>query len=122
MRARFASNIKSERIDDDHIKLLESFTFIDSNGLKWTAPADYVSDGASIPVWLQRIVGHPFDGNYIEAAVIHDFYCYKKLRSQKDTHKAFVEALKVDGVSWVRRTLMHQAVKIYNRLMNPKWA
>ena len=119
---KFTTNIKSERIDDDRIKLLDDFTFIDKRGVKWHAPKGFISDAASIPKWLIPIAGHPFDGNYLEASVIHDVYCISKSRSQKDTHRAFREALKLDGVSRWRRWAMFSAVRIYNRIKNPKWA
>lgn len=118
---RFTNTVKSERIDDEHIKLLEPFGFEDPRGIKWNVEEGFVSDGASIPKWLRPIVGHPFEGNFIEAAIIHDKYCKTKIRSQRDTHRAFREALKLDGVSWVRRWIMWSGVRAYNKALNFKW-
>lgn len=36
-----------------------------------------LTDGASIPSWVQPIVGSRYDQSYLKAAIIHDHYCYE---------------------------------------------
>lgn len=126
MNAKFTSKLNVKFIGDKHIKLNESFSFIDKRGVKWTAPAKYISDGATFK-WTKYIpgIGHPFDGDYIESAVIHDAaidkYEKNNKRSQKDVHRAFREALEVDKVNWFKRNLMWLTVRIYNRFKRPDW-
>lgn len=122
---KFSGTVKSERIDDDHIKLLEPFWFIDKRGVKWEAPKDFISDGATLKMFKYIPgVGHPLDGDFLEASIIHDYYCSPESgrpRSQKDTHRAFREALKLDGVNWFKRQAMWLAVRSYNRLKPSNW-
>ena len=61
--------------------------YTDPNGLTWQAAAGNRTDGASIPFWAQPIVGAPFDESYIKAAVIHDHYCDRHVRSWRATHR-----------------------------------
>lgn len=119
---KFSGNIKSERIEDKKIKLLEEFYFIDKRNIKWKVPVNFVSDGATLKMF-QHVpgVGHPLDGDFLEASVVHDYYCNTKERSQKDTHRAFREALELDGVSYFKRWAMWLAVRAYNKARNWSW-
>jgi uncharacterized protein DUF1353 len=74
------------------VLLLKPFGYTDSSGVDWDVPEGFISDGASIPTWLWAVLGGPFDGPYRDAAVIHDYYCYKKSRPWEAVHKVFLEA------------------------------
>jgi hypothetical protein len=114
--------IESRRIDDDHIKLLKKFVVIDSRGVRWTARKNLISDGATLKIFKNVPgIGHPLDGDYLEASVIHDQYCKTKSRSQKDTHRIFRELLEADGVPKIKAWAMWAAVRIYNRVKNKQW-
>lgn len=83
------------------MKLVQSFSFVDVNGTAWTAPKDFVIDGATIPKPLWIAFGSPYTGKYRRASVIHDYYCVKKnrsLASKQDVHRMFYEAMLCDGV------------------------
>ncbi len=54
--------------------LTETFAYRDRKGKLHVVPNGFVTDGASIPGLFWLAVGHPFDPDYICAAVIHDFY------------------------------------------------
>jgi len=41
--------------------------------IRFTIRAGFVTDGASVPVLLQRWAGHPFDWPRIAAAIAHDW-------------------------------------------------
>ena len=84
-------------------------------------PQDYLTDGMSIPKWLQPIIGEPFEGNTLRAAIVHDYLCHCKCETQAFSHGIFREILKLDGVSAWRRKAAYLAVVVYNRLRNPKW-
>ncbi len=78
-------------------------------------PTGFVSDGASVPQALWSI--YPPFGKYLEAAVIHDYYCVlgNKGESPIDSvtaAKLFREVMQVCGVSKWRRTKMYWAVRI----------
>lgn len=81
----------------------------------------FITDGMSIPKWLQPVIGEPFEGNTLRAAIVHDYLCHCKCETQAFTHGIFREILKLDGVSAWRRNAAWLGVVAYNRLKNPKW-
>ena len=84
-------------------------------------PKGFITDGMSIPKWLQPVIGEPFEGNTLRAAIVHDYLCHCKCETQAFTHGIFREILKLDGVSAWRRNAAWLGVVSYNRLKNPKW-
>ena len=84
-------------------------------------PKGFITDGMSIPKWLQPIIGEPFEGNTLRAAIAHDYLCCCKCETQAFTHAIFKEILKIDGVSAWRRNAAWLGVAAYNRLRNPEW-
>ena len=84
-------------------------------------PKGFITDGMSIPKWLQPVIGEPFEGNTLRAAIVHDYLCHCKCETQAFTHGIFREILKLDGVSAWRRNAAWLGVVAYNRLKNPKW-
>ena len=84
-------------------------------------PKGFITDGMSIPKWLQPVIGEPFEGNTLRAAIVHDYLCCCKCETQAFTHGIFREILKIDGVSAWRRNAAWLGVVAYNKLRNPKW-
>lgn len=97
--------------------LKHRFGYIDSTGVGWEARAGNSTDGASIPDRFQGWVGTPFDADLVRAAVIHDHYCDRQVRSTWDTHWVFYDALLASGVEASRARLMYGAVLVGG----PKW-
>lgn len=100
----------------DMILRLE-LTFIDGKGKEWVAPAGSVVDGASIPRFMWRFVGSPFCGKYRRASVVHDVYCVNRSEAWQDVHRVFLEMMRVDGVSKIKRWIMFVAVWFFG----PRW-
>jgi hypothetical protein len=101
-------------------RLVNDFGFTDSNGTGWLAksgPDGLETDGASIPPWAQPFIGGQFDAAYIKAAVIHDHYCWRHVRTWESTHDVFYDALISAGVSKPKALLMYYAVYRFG----PKW-
>jgi hypothetical protein len=78
-----------------------------------TIPRGFQSDGASVPRVLWSI--YPPFGKYLEAAVVHDYYCVLGHKGEspidyKMAAKVFDEAMKACGVSKWRRFKMYWAV------------
>ncbi|QFU23749.1 DUF1353 domain-containing protein [Shewanella eurypsychrophilus] len=92
--------------------LEEPFSFVDKDGIKWTAPAGSIIDGASIPRPLWYLIGSPFNGRYRRSSVIHDVYCVTQSRPHKQVHRMFYDAIRADGVSKVKALAMYGALKI----------
>lgn len=98
--------------------LKDAFAFKDAEGTGWEARAGLPTDGATIPSWAQGIAGVPFTPAYIKAAVIHDHYCDRHVRSWRSTHRVFYDALLASGVERRWAAIMYFGVY----LGGPKWA
>lgn len=94
------------------MRLEEEFSFVDVKGVKWTAPAGAIIDGASIPRFFWYFMGSPFNGHYRRASVIHDVYCITQTRPHKQVHRMFYDAIRADGVSKFKANAMYLALKI----------
>jgi hypothetical protein len=95
----------------------QEFRFDDPNGLRWTTPAGTAVDGASIPQAFWSFIGGPFEGEYINASVIHDYYCDTKERTAHDTHRNFYYGMRAAGVPPWKANFMYWAVAAFG----PDW-
>jgi hypothetical protein len=102
-----------------HVKVVEPKHKLD--GVTATVPEGYLTDGMSIPKWLQPVIGEPFEGNTLRAALFHDALCCYQIKSQKITHGLFELILKEDGFPFWKRKTAYLAVVSWNKLKNPKW-
>lgn len=77
------------------------------------------TDGASIPEWAQSIIGDPYDKSYLKAAIVHDHYCYQEnhVRTWRQTHRMFYDALIDLDVTPVKAKTMYFAVYLFG----PHW-
>ncbi len=89
---RFMSVVSGDGKRVELFQLLAPFGYKDAKGVDWDVPAGFLSDGASIPVELWAVLGGPFSGPYRDAAVVHDYFCWKKDRKWEDVHEVFAEA------------------------------
>lgn len=118
MPARYEGHPQVEFLADGrNVRLIANLTFFDPNETRWAVPAGAVVDGASIPALFWPIVGGPFEGNYRDASIIHDWYCDKRTRTWQATHRVFYDAMLVSGVSNNKARLMYFAV----RWRGPRW-
>jgi len=118
---KFSGPLRVEFLHAKHdIKLLSDFGYTGPGPQKlfWLAPKGTVTDGASIPQIAWSIVGGPLDGQYRDAAVIHDVACVNKKRSWQQTHLAFYTAMRAAGVDVTTAKTMYAAVYHYG----PRWA
>jgi hypothetical protein len=99
---------------DHKMQLLADFAFFDSTGFKWEAKTGDIVDGASIPeaIWSE-IVGTPFIGDYRRASVVHDVACEKKIKTSRDAHRMFYDAMLRDGTSEARAMLFYTAIPLF---------
>jgi len=74
-------------------------------------PVGFASDGASVPRFLWSIFP-PF-GRYLEAAIVHDWFCVKHCVDSITAAKVFREAMAVCGVPAHRRNKMYWAVRMF---------
>lgn len=99
--------------------------FIDAEGQDWTAPAQTLTDGATIPPVFVSLIGDPLTQSFRSAAAMHDAYCGKgneagpvyHSRNWEDVHRMFYDALIVNGTPPVKAKIMFAAVY----LGGPRW-
>ena len=75
-----------------------------------TVPKGYITDFASVPRIFWVIL--PPDGEYTQAAVLHDYMCAHDPKSKAD--KVFYEAMGVLGVPSWKRSIMFFSVRIFH--------
>ena len=63
--------------DGEILIALDGILSVETRFGRIDVPVSFLSDGASIPRWARRIVGSPFDLEYLAAAIIHDLL-YRK--------------------------------------------
>lgn len=102
--------------DGRTMTLTVPFGYIDPKGREWNVPAGAVTDGATIPQIFWVYAG-PYEGNYRDAAVVHDYYCQTKTRAWRDTHLVFYNAMRAAGVSETQAKVLYGAVYYFG----PRW-
>lgn len=98
-------------------QVAEPFGYIDPDGVHWDLPAGYATDGASIPLFFQPLIGGPWTDNYVKAATLHDFYIQRRSANADAVHKMFYFALLADGTPQSRAAQMYEAVARFG----PQW-
>jgi hypothetical protein len=116
---KYIGTVQTEWLDNDtrKMRLIAPFSYVDPNGVTWTAPAGWVIDGASIPVFAWSVIGGPFNGRYRDASVIHDVACDQKVQPWEMVHEAFYWAMMASGVEAWRAKVMYAAVYHFG----PRW-
>jgi hypothetical protein len=73
-------------------------------------PKGFVTDFASVPRFAWWLI--PPDGNYTQAAVVHDYLYHTKPYTRHRCDQIFLEAMAVLGVPRWKRSIMFMAVRI----------
>lgn len=74
-------------------------------------PKGFVTDGGSIPRFFWRVIGHPFESEYIDRYVEHDYDYAVGSISRKEADEKLREGLKADGMGFFKRNLIYFAVR-----------
>jgi hypothetical protein len=86
------------------------FAFKDKGCTNWNVPKGAAVDGASIPRIFWSLIGGPWEGNYRNASVIHDWFCAVRTRPWKAVHRMFFDGMIASGVSPKTAKVMYLAV------------
>jgi hypothetical protein len=73
-------------------------------------PPGFVTDLATIPRLAQPLI--PVNDRHRAAAILHDYLYAIQDRTRAEADALFERAMAAAGVGWLRRTLMHAAVRI----------
>jgi hypothetical protein len=103
--------ISIEKISKSEYSLLKDVV-VESLNYKITVMKGLEFDGASIPKAFWSIVGSPFTGNYTRSALVHDALYMSESLDRKTCDNIFLDLMRQDGVSLVKRTLMYLAVRV----------
>ena len=76
-----------------------------------TVPEGFVTDFASVPRLFWIIL--PPDGQYSQAAVLHDYLYSEQIFTRKKSDDIFLEAMTVLKVSWLKRRTMWLSVRMF---------
>jgi hypothetical protein len=115
---RFPDPVKLEfEPDGSHARLLERIRYIDPEGTAWTVPAGFRTDGASIPQLAWSVIGAPFNGPYLDAAIVHDFGCERHPTSWQNVHRLFYLGMRAKQLDLLRSKIMYAAVYHFG----PRW-
>ncbi len=114
---KFVGVLQLQPTSNGNMKLLAPFGFKQNDGTTWMVPIGSETDGASIPSALWSLVGAPFRGKYLPAAVIHDEFVRTKHRDPPRTHRVFFEAMLANGVELAKAKLYYAAVIAFG----PRW-
>jgi len=78
-------------------------------------PSGTISDGASVPRFAWSLGISPFDGDYFDAAVLHDFI-YRDTETpftRKQADRIFLAAMVWLGVGFWKRQTVFRAVRMF---------
>ncbi len=92
-------------------KLLEDFSY-ENNQFKITVKKGFIFDGASVPRFFWRVVGHPFSYALIRAALVHDVMYASEYFKREVADELFSEMLDISGVSELKEDVMTLGVRI----------
>mgnify|MGYP003393857503 CR=1 FL=1 len=110
----FTDPLTVTKIDARHWKVSRDFRYYvgqeDSSDCI-DVPEGFVTDFASVPrpFWII----FPPDGQYTQAAVLHDFLYSEKKRKRAECDRIFLEAMTVLNVPPWKRWVMYLAVRIF---------
>lgn len=76
-------------------------------------PAGFVTDGASIPRFLWRLIDHPFQSDYIEVYVEHDHDYQTGRIPRKEADKKMLAGLKAKDMGYFKRYTIYWAVRLF---------
>lgn len=78
---------------------------------RFTAPRGWRTDGASIPRALWRVLGHPFAGDVIAAALAHDVLYATHYTTRAEADRLFYDRLLANGVGRVKAWSLYAGVR-----------
>ena len=117
--SKFNGNLTVTKIGGRFWRVAQGFSFISDKFEPVEIPQGFDTDFASIPRAVWWIL--PPDGQYSQAACLHDFLYQKRKdltfegpkRSRKECDQIFLEAMKTLGVGYFTRYAMYNAVRFF---------
>ena len=76
-------------------------------------PAGFITDGASIPRFLWRVIDHPFQSDYIEVYVEHDHDYATGRIPRAEADRKMLDGLKAKGMGYFKRYVIYWGVRCF---------
>lgn len=73
--------------------------------------AGFVTDGASIPRFLWRVCGHPYEVPRVAAALAHDWLYRSQVVDRETADRIFRAICKKVGIGWLKRNAEYYALR-----------
>lgn len=96
------------------IRLLEPLPF-EYNGVQYVIPAGFVSDGASVPRVLWRLLDPPITAATLIPSVKHD-YIYRtkpKTMTRKEADQLYYSDLRANGYNWFKCQAVYNGLRLF---------
>lgn len=107
------------KLDSPHVHPLSNELYqldhafrVQISGYGVTVLEGFVTDGASIPRVLWRIVGHPFQGRVLAPALVHDALYQSESLPRAQADAIFRDLLLANGVNKVKAWAMYWGVRM----------
>ncbi len=107
------------KLDSPHVSPVNNENYrldhavrVTADGYLVTVEAGFVTDGASIPRLLWRVVGHPFMGLVLLPAIIHDALYQSEALPRDVCDRIFFDLLVANGVNKNKARVMYWGVRI----------
>lgn len=109
---KFTEELVVKKIGDQVYELVEPLVYENEVMVVQVNPK-FDFDAISIPKVMWSLVDSPFTGKAVRAAVLHDALYASEWFARDVCDKLFLEAMESDGVSWIKRNLMYNAVRAF---------
>ena len=83
------------------------------DGIVYAVPAGFITDGASIPRWLWRLCGHPFEEPRLYAAVLHDYFYQTHAMGRAKCDALFRDIQRALGRGTFVTALEYRALRLF---------
>lgn len=94
------------------LKALSGDLYMVVNGFD-IVPAGFVTDGASIPRFLWRLLGHPFQSDYIDVFILHDYRYQTGEIPRSVADDEMLAGLEARGMGYVKRYTIYWGVRLF---------
>jgi len=102
-------------IDGKSWELMENYIYALNDGRTLFIPRGFIFDFASIPRIAWRLFP-PATGKHRTPALIHDHLCANGSVSWQEAAEIFLQAMKVAGVSYLKRYTIYWSVRAFEPL------
>lgn len=99
-----------QKKNETWVILLQEIVF-SYKGQLYTIPVGFKSDGASLPRFFWRLIGHPFDMAYLREAIIHDYLYKYQPCTRKEADRFFFNLLEDNNLG-IKRHLIYWGLRI----------